>query len=117
MCCARSSSAPAGRLRRPCPSTDMGQPSILVIDGNRAATRAQQVAAGGEPSGEGYAQVLKSLGAVRCDIVRPADGEGRFASGAGLGSYDGGAITRAGPNRYARGAHRWRAVGGAGGAL
>jgi len=31
----------------------MGQPSILVIDGNRAATREQQVAAGGQPSGEG----------------------------------------------------------------
>ena len=48
----------------------MGQPSILVIDGNRAATRAQQVAAGGEPSGEGYAQVLKRLAAVSSDIVR-----------------------------------------------
>src|SRR5437773_1137964 len=50
----------------------MGQPSILVIDGNRAATREQQVAAGGQPSGEGYAQVLKSLAAVSCDIVPPA---------------------------------------------
>ena len=61
----------------------MSEPAILVIDGNRAATRAQQVAAGGQPSGEGYAQVLQSLAAVRCDIVRPADGEVRFPSGAG----------------------------------
>src|SRR2546429_8228949 len=103
MCCARSSSAPAGRLRRPCPSTDMGQPSILVIDGNRAATRAQQVAAGGEPSGEGYAQGLQSLAAVSCDIVRPAGGEGRVASGAGLAGYDGGAITGAALDRLRRG--------------
>jgi len=71
----------------------MGQPSILVIDGNRAATREQQVTAGGQPSGEGYAQVLKSLAGVSCDIVRPADGEVRFASGSGLASYDGVAIT------------------------
>src|SRR2546430_12203496 len=84
----------------------MGQPSILVIDGNRAATRAQQVAAGGEPSGEGYAQVLKRLAAVSCDIVRPADGEVRFASGAGLASYDGVAITGSALNVYDGGAHR-----------
>jgi len=88
----------------------MGQPSILVIDGNRAATRAQQVAAGGEPSGEGYAQVLKSLGAVRCDIVRPADGEVRFASGAGLASYDGVAITGSALNVYDGGAHIERQI-------
>src|SRR6266513_2893670 len=109
-CCARSSSALAYRLRRPCPSTDMGQPSILVIDGNRAATRAQQVAAGGEPSGEGYAQVLKRLAAVRCDIVRPADGEVQFASGAGLASYDGVAITGSALNVYDGGAHIERQI-------
>jgi len=82
----------------------MGQPSILVIDGNRAATREQQVAAGGQPSGEGYAQVLKSLAGVSCDIVRPADGEVRFASGSGLASYDGVAITGSALNVYAGGA-------------
>src|SRR2546429_5576251 len=88
----------------------MGQPSILVIDGNRAATRAQQVAAGGEPSGEGYAQVLQSLAAVSCDIVRPADGEVRFASGAGLASYDGVAITGSALNVYDGGAHIERQI-------
>src|SRR3989440_3800511 len=110
MCCARSSSAPAYRLRRGCPSTDMGQASILVIDGNRAATRAQQVAAGGQPSGEGYAQALKSLAAVSCDIVRPADGEVRFAPGAGLASYDGVAITGSALNVYEGGAHIERQI-------
>src|SRR2546429_5619232 len=88
----------------------MGQPSILVIDGNRAATRAQQVAAGGEPSGEGYAQVLQSLAAVSCDIVRPADGEVRFASGAGLARYDGVAITGSALNVYDGGAHIERQI-------
>src|SRR5258706_7565705 len=88
----------------------MGQPSILVIDGNRAATREQQVAAGGQPSGEGYAQVLRSLAAVSCDIVRPADGEVRFASGSGLASYDGVAITGSALNVYDRGAHIGRQI-------
>ncbi|MBV8496064.1 MAG: hypothetical protein JO361_04695, partial [Gammaproteobacteria bacterium] len=45
-----------------------------MIDGNRAATREQQVAAGGQSSGEGYARTLERLAPVRCEIVRPADG-------------------------------------------
>jgi GMP synthase (glutamine-hydrolysing) len=80
------------------------QPSILVIDGNRAAIREQQVAAGGQPSGEGYAQVLKSVAAVNCDIVRPADAEVRFAPGSGLSSYDGVVITGSALNVYEGGA-------------
>src|SRR5258708_39004911 len=88
----------------------MGQPSSLVIDGNRAVTREQQVAAGGQPSGEGYAQVLRSLAAVSCDIVRPADGEVRFASGSGLASYDGVAITGSALNVYDGGAHIERQI-------
>jgi GMP synthase (glutamine-hydrolysing) len=83
---------------------------ILVIDGNRAATRAQQVAAGGRPSGEGYVQVLQGLGAVSCDIVRPADGEVHFATGSGLASYDGVAITGSALNVYDGGAHIERQV-------
>jgi GMP synthase (glutamine-hydrolysing) len=86
------------------------QPSILVIDGNRAAIREQQVAAGGRPSGEGYAQVLAGLADVRCDIVRPADGEVRFAPGSGLGSYDGVAITGSALNVYDGGAHIERQI-------
>src|SRR5215471_15094426 len=82
----------------------MERPRILVIDGNRAATREQQVAAGGQPTGEGYAQVLQGLAQVSCDIVRPADGEVRFAPGAGLASYDGVAITGSALNIYDGGA-------------
>lgn len=88
----------------------MSEPAILVIDGNRAATRAQQVAAGGRPSGEGYAQVLQRLAAVRCDIVRPADGEVHFAPGSGVASYDGVAITGSALNVYDGGAHIERQV-------
>jgi GMP synthase (glutamine-hydrolysing) len=88
----------------------MSEPAILVIDGNRAATRAQQVAAGGQPSGEGYAQVLQSLAAVRCDIVRPADGEVQFASGSGVPEYDGVAITGSALNVYDGGAHIERQI-------
>jgi GMP synthase (glutamine-hydrolysing) len=86
------------------------QARILVIDGNRAATREQQVAAGGQPSGEGYAQVLHSLAPVRCDIVRPADGEVHFSSGSGLASYDGVAITGSALSVYDEGAHIERQI-------
>ncbi len=88
----------------------MTRASILVVDGNRAATREQQVVAGGRPSGEGYAQVLQSLAEVSCDIVRPADGAVRFAPGTGLGSYDGVAITGSALNVYDGGVHIERQV-------
>ena len=78
----------------------MSRPAILVIDGNPAATREQQVAAGGSPTGEGYARTLARLAAVRCDIVRPADGEVRFPEGMSLGAYDGVAITGSALNVY-----------------
>ena len=78
----------------------MSRPAILVIDGNRAAIREQQVAAGGSPSGEGYARTLESLAAVHCDIVRPADGEVRLAPATGLAAYDGVAITGSALNVY-----------------
>jgi len=81
-----------------------------VIDGNRAATREQQVAAGGQPTGEGYAQVLQGLAEVSCDIVRPADGEVRFAPGAGLSSYAGVAITGSALNIYDGGVHIERQI-------
>ncbi|HYL03848.1 MAG TPA: type 1 glutamine amidotransferase [Steroidobacteraceae bacterium] len=88
----------------------MDPPSVLVIDGNRAATREQQVAAGGSPSGEGYARVLESLAPVRCDIVRPADGEVRFAHAEGLRHYDGVAITGSALNVYDGGPHIERQI-------
>lgn len=82
----------------------MAAARILVIDGNRAAVREQQMAAGGSATGEGYVQVLTQLAQVSCDIVRPADGEVRLAPGAGLGSYDGAAITGSALNIYEGGA-------------
>jgi GMP synthase (glutamine-hydrolysing) len=88
----------------------MDEARILVIDGNRLATREQQVAAGGQPTGEGYAAVLRSLAAVTCDIVRPADGEVRFASGRGLPDYDGVAITGSALNVYDGGPHIERQI-------
>ena len=81
-----------------------------MIDGNRAATREQQVAAGGQPSGEGYAQVLQGLAEVSCDIVRPADGEVRFAPGTGLSDYAGVAITGSALNIYDGGVHIERQI-------
>jgi GMP synthase (glutamine-hydrolysing) len=88
----------------------MSRARVLIIDGNLAATRAQQVAAGGQPSGEGYGAVLAQLAPVDCDIVRPADGEVRFAAGAGLADYDGVAITGSALNVYDGGTHITRQV-------
>lgn len=82
----------------------MSRPSILVIDGNRLDVRDQQVAAGGSPTGEGYARTLESLAPVRCDIVRPADGEVRFPQAGGVAAYDGVAITGSALNLYDGGA-------------
>jgi GMP synthase (glutamine-hydrolysing) len=86
---------------------------VLVIDGNRAATRAQQVASGGQPSGEGYVRVLASLAPLAplsCDIVRPADGEVQLPAGAALADYDGVAITGSALNVYDGGAHIERQI-------
>jgi GMP synthase (glutamine-hydrolysing) len=88
----------------------MSPARVLVIDGNRAATREAQVAAGGLPTGEGYAQVLQHLAPVSCDIVRPADGEVHFTTGAGLADYDGAVITGSALNIYDGGAHIERQI-------
>ena len=88
----------------------MDRPSILVIDGNKAATREQQVAVGGQPTGEGYAGVLAQLADVSCDVVRPADGEVQLASPGGLAAYDGVAITGSALNIYDGGAHIERQI-------
>lgn len=85
-----------------------GHPRVLVIDGNRAAVREQQVAAGGSPSGEGYARTLEGLAGVSCDIVRPADGEVRLTRP--LAGYDGVAITGSALNVYEGGAHIERQI-------
>lgn len=86
----------------------MSAPRVLIIDGNRAAIRDQQVAAGGSPSGEGYARTLEHLAQVRCDIVRPADAEVRL--GQPLAAYDGVAITGSALNVYDGGAHIERQI-------
>jgi len=88
----------------------MSAACILVIDGNRAATRAAQVAAGGSPTGESYAATLESLASVRCEVVRPADGEVRLARDGGLAGYDGVAITGSALNVYEGGAHIERQI-------
>jgi len=89
----------------------MSTPRILVIDGNRAETRAQQVAAGGRSSGEGYVAVLQALHpGLHCDIVRPADGPVSLPGGAGLADYDGVAATGSALNIYDGGPHIERQI-------
>ncbi|MFO1400961.1 MAG: type 1 glutamine amidotransferase [Steroidobacteraceae bacterium] len=87
----------------------MGVARVLVIDGNRAETRARQVAAGGQPSGEGYVATLRQLHpGLHCDIVRPADGAVQLP--AALADYDGVAVTGSALNIYDGGAHIERQV-------
>ena len=88
----------------------MSRPRVLVVDGNRAAIREQQVAAGGQSSGEGYARVLGQLAALDFDIVRPADGAVQLPAGVGLADYDGVAITGSALNVYDGGVHIERQV-------
>ena len=88
----------------------MSRARVLVIDGNRAATRAAQVAAGGQPSGEGYLCVLQQLAPLDCDILRPADGEVQWPAGVALADYDGVAMTGSALNVYDGGAHIERQV-------
>jgi GMP synthase (glutamine-hydrolysing) len=84
-------------------------PVILVIDGNRAETRAKQQAAGGSASGEGYATVLQSLlPGLNCDIVCPADGEVNLNRS--LGDYAGVVITGSALNVYDGGSHIERQI-------
>ena len=84
---------------------------ILVVDGNRAATRQQQQVAGGTPTGEGYAQVLQSLHpGLECDIVRPADGPVLLPDDMSLESYAGVAVTGSALNIYDSGGHIERQV-------
>lgn len=88
----------------------MSSARVLIIDGNRTATREQQVAAGGQGTGEGYARTLGQLAAVTCDIVRPADGEVQWPAGVSLADYDGVAITGSALNIYDGGAHIERQI-------
>lgn len=88
----------------------MSTPRVLVIDGNLAATRQAQVAAGGAPSGEGYVAVLAQLATLDCDIVRPADGVVQLGDGVALADYDGVAITGSALNVYDGGASITRQV-------
>ena len=88
----------------------MSRPRLLVIDGNVAAIRQAQVAAGGQPSGEGYVAVLRQLADIDGDIVRPADGAVQLGEGIALADYDGVAITGSALNVYDGGAPITRQV-------
>jgi GMP synthase (glutamine-hydrolysing) len=74
---------------------------ILVIDGNQAVTRTQQVAAGGTDSGDGYAATLTRLNKdIECNIVRPADEVPKLPEGVSLENFDGAVITGSALNIY-----------------
>ena len=89
----------------------MGAPRVLVVDGNLAATREKQIAAGGHGSGEGYVATLASLlPELQCDIVRPADQPVHLPAGVRLEDYDGVAITGSALNVYDGGSHIERQI-------
>ncbi len=72
----------------------MPSPRLLVIEGNTAESRAQQIDAGGVAASQGYADLLRTLvpGAF-IDICYPADPGKTLPAREGLESYDGIAIT------------------------
>jgi GMP synthase (glutamine-hydrolysing) len=82
----------------------MPSPRLLVVEGNTAEARAQQVEAGGTVLSEGYAALLRHLlpGAA-VDICYPAD-PGTNLPGGDLDGYDGVAITGSALNVYDGGA-------------
>jgi GMP synthase (glutamine-hydrolysing) len=72
----------------------MSAPRLLVIEGNTAEGRAQQMAAGGSIASEGYAKLLRGLlPGAEIDIVFAADAGATLPHGAALEGYDGAAIT------------------------
>lgn len=85
----------------PDPAAQNPPARLLVLEGNTAATRARHVTFGGEPPSEGYARLLRELlPGAHVDIAYPADVGAGLPDGAGLGAYDGIAITGSSLNIY-----------------
>jgi GMP synthase (glutamine-hydrolysing) len=82
----------------------MTSPRLLVIEGNTAESRAQQLAAGGVVASQGYAGLLHELlpGAF-IDICYPADPGETLPGPGSLEGYDGVAITGSALHVYERG--------------
>jgi len=67
---------------------------LLVIEGNNAEGRAQQLAAGGGIASQGYAQLLRGLlPGAEIDICYAADPSAELPHSAALEGYDGATIT------------------------
>lgn len=72
----------------------MSSPRLLVIEGNTAESRAEQLAAGGTVASQGYAGLLRELSpGASIDICYPADDGAALPGGTALEGYDGVAIT------------------------
>ena len=79
----------------------MNRLKILIADGNTRETDAAHVAAGGNPTGEHYARVLRSLRAdLECIVLHPARDGAVLPSGAELAAFDGIAWTGSALNVY-----------------
>lgn len=79
----------------------MSSSRLLVIEGNTAASRDAQIAAGGVASGKGYASLLQELlPGAGVDICYPADGPVALPEGWALEAYDGVAITGSALHAY-----------------
>jgi GMP synthase (glutamine-hydrolysing) len=75
---------------------------LLVVDGNTREIDAAHVAAGGNPTGEHYAGVLRSLAEdVECTVLHPAHpGGAELPKGVAVASYAGMAWTGSALNVY-----------------
>ncbi len=83
----------------------MPSPRLLVIEGNTAASRAEQRAAGGTVASQGYANLLRELlPSTEIDICYPADSSADLPGGNALEGYDGVALTGSALHIYQGGA-------------
>lgn len=80
----------------------MAKIRILVADGNTRETDETHVALGGNPTGEHYARVLRSLhNDIECTVLHPArPGGAVLPAGNGLGSFSGMTWTGSSLNVY-----------------
>ncbi len=77
---------------------------LLVVEGNTREEREAQRIAYGDTSSNSYADVLKSIAPdAICDLCFPADPGANVPDSAGLGGYDGVAITGSALNIYEAG--------------
>jgi GMP synthase (glutamine-hydrolysing) len=89
----------------------MSAPHLLVLEGDTAESRKEEIAAGGTVSSESYADLLRQLlPGAKVSVCYPADPGGQLPSQTALEGFDGAAITGAALHIYNGGAEVTRQI-------